>query len=180
MIDPRIDAAFRSFAADRKYGAAMLERWSRLVANDAAAIFGIIEDLRPSENQLRDLWDWIEEIGARDHLSPAQVLASEPVAAARRRGAGRNDTLRLLKSALRRQRFPQLTAAEDQVAALIGTLGLPRHVRIIVPEHLEGDTVRVEITVASAAALQAAADALGAAARRPACEQLFLLLGAAE
>jgi hypothetical protein len=180
MIAPAVDAAFRTFAAERKYGATTLERWACLQADDAAAILGLVQELRPSENQLRDLWDWIEEIAARDRVAPAQVLASAPVTAARRRDVGRNDKLRLLKTALRRLRFPQLTAAEDRIADLIATLGLPRHVRVVVPEQLEGDSVRIEITAASAATLRAAADALGTAARSPACAQLFALLAEAE
>ena len=179
MIDSTLDTMFRAFAADRRYGEATLERWSRLEPDDAAALLGLVQELRPSEHQLRDLWDWVEEIAAREHLRLAQVLALAPVASARQRDIGRNDKLKQLKGALRRLRFPQLSTAEDQLAMLIQALQLPRHVRLIVPEFLEGDTVRVEITVNSVAALQAAADALRAAAANPACEQLFAVLAEA-
>jgi ribonuclease D len=179
MTDSSIDTTFRNFAAERRYGHATLDRWSQLGPDDAAALLGLVQELRPSENQLRDLWDWIEEIAARDHLPLAQVLAAEPVTAARRRDVGRNDKLKLLKGALRRQRLPQLSAAEDQLALLIRALALPRHVRVVVPEFLEGDTVRVEITADSATALQAAADALRTAAASAACEQLFAVLAEA-
>ena len=174
------DAAFRTFAADRKYSMATLERWSRLGADDAAAVLCLVQELRPSENQLRDLWNWIEEIAAREQLTLAQVLALAPVAAARRRDVGRNDKLTRLKGALRRQRFPQLVAAEEQLAAHIRALALPRHVRIILPEFLEGDAVCVEITADSAATLRAAAEALCTAAASPTCEQLFARLAEAE
>ena len=176
MTDPTTDATFRAFATDRKYSPATLERWSRLEPDDAAAVLGLAQELRPSENQLRDLWSWIEEIAARDHLTLAQVLATQLITAARRRDLGRNDKLKVLKGALRRLCFPHLSAAEDQIAELIRALALPRHVRVIVPEFLEGDTVRVEITAGSAATLRAAAEALHTAAASRACEQLFAVL----
>jgi ParB family transcriptional regulator, chromosome partitioning protein len=180
MMDPTTDTAFRSFAADRKYSQATIERWSHLGSEDAAAVLRLIEELRPSENQLRDLWTWIEEIGARDRVTVAQVLVLETLTAARRRDVGRNDKLKLLKGALRRVRFPQLTAAEDRLAALIRELALPRQVRVVVPECLEGDTIRLEITADNAATLRAAVEALRTAVAAPACEQLFAVLGHAE
>ena len=158
----------------------MLERWQRLGEDDAAALLHLAQELRPSENQLRDLWDWIDDIAARDGVPPAHVLAAEPVASLWRRHLGRNDKLKLLKGSLRRLRFPQLTAAEEKLAALIKTLGLPRHVRLTLPEFLEGDTLRIEITADSTAALRTAAEALRAAAATAACDQLFALLAEAE
>jgi len=179
-MDSTIDATFRTFAAERRYSPATIERWARLAATDASALLGLVEELRPSENQLRDLWTWMEEIAARDRRTLADVLAAAPIMAARRAASGRNDRLRLLKGALRRERFPQLSAAEDQLATLIRALELPRHVRLITPEYLEGDTLRIEITANSAATLRAAAAALLAAAATPACAQLFAVLAGAE
>jgi len=180
MIDPSIDTTFRSLAADRRYGSATLERWAALAPDDAAALLQLVRDLRPSENQLRDLWNWIDEIARRDQRTPAAVLTSEFAAKAWRRPLGRNDRLKLIKNALRRLRFPQLSAAEERLATLIGALGLPRQVRVVLPEFLEGDSVRIEITADSVTSLHAAATALSTAATTPACEQLFALLAEAE
>jgi len=180
MIDPTIDSTFRALAVDRRYGPAILERWSRLASSDATEILRLAEELRPSENQLRDLWNWIDEIAARDHSTPDKVLAAPPVASVWRRHLGRNDRLKLIKGALRRLRFPELSATEERLAGLIATLGLPRHVRVVVPEFLEGDTLRVEITADSPAALRAAANALHTAAATATCDQLFALLAEAE
>jgi ribonuclease D len=179
MIDSSLDASVRSFAAERKYGHATLQRWSRLGPDDAGALLALAQELRPSENQLRDLWDWTEEIAARDHLGLAQVLAAEPVTAARRRAVSRNDKLKLVKGALRRRRFPQLAAAEERLAALVRELALPPSIRVTFPEFLEGDAVRVEITADSAAAFRRAAEALQAASATPACEQIFAVLAEA-
>jgi hypothetical protein len=97
----------------------------------------------------------------------------------RRRHLGRNDKLKLIKAALQRRRFPQLAAAEDHLAALVRALALPDTVRVTLPEHLEGDEIRVEIVVRDAGALQHAATALLAAAHAPACAALFEALGEA-
>jgi len=176
MTEASSTAALCAFAAARRYSGDTLNRCARLNGEDSGALLGLLQELRPSENQLRDLWNWIEEIASRDHISLAHVLASEKVAAARRRDLGRNDKLKLLKDTLRRQRFPQLAAAEDQLAGLIRELALPRHVRVTLPAFLEGDAVHVDITADTAAALRTAAEALHAAAASPACERLFALL----
>jgi hypothetical protein len=179
MIDAVAAAAIRAFATERKYHQATIERWLQLTPTDATALFELARELRLGEHQLGDLWDWAEEIGARDGLPLARVLAVEAMVAARRHGLSRNDTLRRVKEALRRLRFPQLAALEDRLAALIRTLALPRNMRVSLPEFLEGDEVRVEITADSAAALRAAAARLLDATNSSACEDLFALLGEA-
>jgi hypothetical protein len=136
----------------------------------------LAQELRPSENQFRDLWDWAGEIAQRDRISLSVTFASAPLLAVRRRRVSRNDKLKLLKAALRRLRFPQLAGVEDRLAALVRELGLPANIRIILPEFLEGDTIRVEITAGSTAALQAAAERLLAAAGSAACTAIFELL----
>jgi ribonuclease D len=179
MRDDSADAAFRVYAAQRKFSDTTVERWQRLDAADAAALSGLTHDLRLGENQLRDLWQWAEEIAERDKISIATVLETEPVITLRRRKLGRNDKLKLIKTALQRRRFPQLAAAEDRLAALVRTLALPRTIRVVLPEHLEGEEVRVEIVVRDAAALRQAAAQLLAAANTPACAALFDALGEA-
>jgi len=179
MNDSDLQAGIQAYATARAYGAATTARWLRLAQPDAAALLQLASELRLGEHQLRDLWDWAEEIAAREGLSLSQVLAVEPIAAARARRLGRNDKLKAIKAALRRLRLPQLAALEDRLADLIRTLELPRHVRVNLPAHLEGDQVHIEITAADAAAWRAAAAALMAAADTPACRELFRLLGEA-
>lgn len=179
MTDSDVQAAIRAFAGARMYSPATTERWLRLAPHDGDALLQLARELRVGENQLRDLWNWAEEIGERDRLTLSQVFASEPIAAARARELGRNDKLKLIKAALRRVRFPQLTAVEDRLAELVRTLHLPRNVRVTLPEHLEGDQVRIEIVAHTIGAWRTAAAALLAAADTPAGAELFALLGEA-
>ena len=179
MTATDLRVAVRAYGAERHYGAATLERWVALGAGDAAALLDLAQDLRLGENQLRDLWGWASDVGVRQQISLAAVLALDAVAAARRQPLGRNDRLRLVKSALRRLRYPQLSAVEDRMAELVRTLDLPRDVRVILPDFLEGDAVRIEIVATDPDSLRTAAERLARAADTPACRELFALLGEA-
>lgn len=174
MIDAHVEKAIRAYVAERGFHPTTLERWLELAPADAAALWELTRELRLGENQARDLWEWAEEIAARDQTSVAVVLA-DAIAAAGGKG-GRNERLKAIKSALRRLRFPALVAAEDRIATLVRALDLTRDVRLTVPEHLEGDEIRVEIVARDAAGLRAAADDLVRAASTSACEEIFDLL----
>lgn len=176
MRDPAGEDAFRAFAAERAYSAATIERWRQLASADATALLALAQELRLGENQLRDLWEWAEEIAAREGLALRDVLTAPTITAARNRSLSRNDKVKLIKGALRRLRFPQLVALEDRLATLVRTLGLPKNVRLILPDFLEGDAVRIEVAAADTAALRAAGAALLRAADSGACAEIFRLL----
>lgn len=160
-------------AAERRYGPATVARWDRLDAGDARALLALAVDLRPSENQLRDLWEWAADIAMRDGMSLAAVLEHESICAVRRRPLSRSEKLNLVKRALRRLRFPQLTAAEAALTEHARALNLPRAVRIAFPDLLDGDDVRVSFTARNPEEWAALARALLAAAADPRCAALF-------
>ncbi len=175
MAVPHLEEIAR-FASERRYRPATVERWLRLDATDAKALFGLASELRLGENQLRDLWEWAAEIAARDGSSIASVFASEAITSSRLRDAGRNDKLKSIKEALRRLRFPQLAAVERRLNELIGTLDLPRGMRAALPAFLEGDTVRFEFEAGSPARLKEVAEALERIAGSDAFAQIVRLL----
>jgi hypothetical protein len=165
-----------TFAGERRYRQAIIERWLQLDDIDAAAIMALAGELRLGENQLRDLWEWADEIARRDRLSLAEVFGSTDIVAALRRKVGRQDQLKLVKAALRRRRFPNLSTTEDQLAQLVRALKLPNNISIELPEFLEGDGVQVHLRAANPVALRQAAAALLTAAESPTCTELFHLL----
>ena len=179
MSDSEVQTAIRVYTGARKYSAATADRWCGLDAGDGGALLQLATDLQLGENQLRDVWDWAEEIAERDGVALHHVLATAPIMAVRARKLGRNDKLKAIKAALRRLRFPQLADVEDRLADIVRSMELPRTVRVALPEHLEGDQVRIEIIATSEAAWRSAAAALLTAAESPACMQLFALLGEA-
>ena len=135
--------------------------------------------MRLSDNQLRDVWQWAEEIAQRDQRSLAEVLGAPALAALLARSVGRSDKVKLLKSELRRLRFPELAASELRAAALVVALALPRHVRTTLPTNLNADAIEFTVLATSPASLRAGAAALLACAARSECAQLFELLGEA-
>lgn len=164
---------------DRPLSPATTVRWMTLPERDGLALADLAEELRLGDNQLRALWDWAEDIAARDGTDLAAVLDEEMVRAARAADVSRNDRLRRVREALRRRRFPQLVATEDRLRDLLNRLALPRDVRATLPSALEGDAVRFEFEVRSAGRLRELGLALVQAAETESCEEIFRQLGEA-
>jgi hypothetical protein len=169
MTTAALDDAIRNFAAERHYAAKTVDRWLHLAPADRKALLDLARELRLGEHQLGDLWEWAEEIALRDGTSIAAVLDDALLRTAGRQQLGRNDRLKLVKEALRRLRFPELSATQERLASLVRALNLPANVRVVLPAHLEGDAIRVEIAASSPGALQVAAERLHAAAASPEC-----------
>jgi len=180
MPDTDWSEQVRAFAAERRLRPTCIDRWLALSATDGSALLTLASELRLGENQLRDLWEWAEEIALRDASTLAAVLESEPLRSVRGSRLGRADALKAFKAALRRLRFPEMAAQERRIAALVDRLGLPAGVRVQWPEFLEGDSLRVVIDARGAGALRAAAYALGEAAQRAECAEIFSLLDGAK
>jgi hypothetical protein len=167
----------RAYAAGKHFGAATVERW---LAHDGAgrdALLALAERLRLGENQFRDVLDTAEDVAARAGSSVAAVLGGADVSAALGADLGRNDAIKAVKQALRRLRFPQLSAAEERLQSLIGGLGLPAGATLEVPPNLEGRELRVTLRGRSAAELRTRAAGLAAALGRPEVDEIFAVLG---
>jgi hypothetical protein len=167
----------RAYAAEKRFGAALLERWLAQPPVDRDALLALAAQLRLGENQLRDVLDDLIAIGARRGCGPAAVLACGEVHAVLARRLGRNEAIRALKQALRRLRYPQLSAVEQALAERVKALRLPSGVRVDLPENLEGEHIAVTLRARSAAELRAQADAVAAALRAGTVDELFALLG---
>lgn len=170
------DPTVATLAAERRYGAATVARWQQLPAPDAHALATLVAELRPSENQLRDLWEWAADVATRDGLSLAHVLEHDSLRTVRQRPLARAEKLKLVKGALRRLRYPRLATTETALAAHVRALGLPRTVRVEFPEFLEGDDVRITFVARSTTDWAHIAQALLTAATDPRCAALFELL----
>lgn len=171
------ESAIRAYAAEKRVGAALLERWLSLAESDREAVLDLAGELRLGENQLRDVLDDLGAIAARQGSSAAAVLAGAELQAVRARRLGRNEAVRAVKLALRRLRYPQLSAAEQRLAEQVKALRLPAGVRVELPENLEGEHIAVVLRGRSAAELRAQADALSAVLRGAPLEEMFDLLG---
>ena len=175
-MNESLEQEIRAYTGERGFHADTVERWIGLDDDGAAALWELTRELRLGENQLRDLWNWSEEIAARDRTTLAAVIGAAPLRAARRGAGGRNERLKAFKTGLHRLRFPRLVETTDRIAELIAGLELPAGVRLSVPDLLEGDEVRAEIVARDPAVLASAARKLAEAAATPACEKIFELL----
>jgi hypothetical protein len=171
------DDAVRAYAAGKHFGAASLERW---LAHDEAgrlALLAVAERLRLGENQLRDVLEAAEDVAARQGSSLAAVLTGKEVSTALGAEVGRNEAIKGVKNALRRLRYPQLSAAEGRLKGLIGKLGLPAGVSAEAPPNLEGENLTVTLRARSAAELRARAAGVVGALNGPEVDEIFAILG---
>lgn len=180
MSETSVYDRVRAYAAERRFRAATIERWTTLAAADAEALLDLAERLRLGENQLRDLWAWLEEVALREGESLASVLANGSLRDAFGFGLGRSDQHKRFKAALRRLRYPGLAAQEARIRALVEELGLPASVRVEIPDFLEGDHVTLSVDVRNAESWRRVAESLAAAAERPECTAIFRLLDGGE
>jgi hypothetical protein len=168
------DAAMREYAKIRGFHPITLERWTRWEEADGEALRELAVDLKASENHLRDIMDWLEEISLREHTKIYELLARPEIVTVRTHPRlGRADKLKRIKEQLRRWRFPRLAATEDSLAACIKALQLPRAIRLSAPPGLEGGRLRAEFEVGTAADLYELSGRLRDAAASEAMTQIF-------
>src|SRR5262249_27178588 len=141
MVDT--ESAVRAYAAARQFASVTLERWLAQPAEDRAALLDLADRLRLGENQFRDAFDDLVAICARRGCGIAEVLRADELRTVLARQLGRNEAVKAVKSVLRRLRYPQLTAAEQRLAALGKSLRLPAGVSIEWPHHLAGQHIPI-------------------------------------
>ena len=133
--------------------------------------------LKVSENHLRDLMDWLEEISLRDGQSIHAILTSKAIDdSATDPRLGRADRLKRIKEQIRRLRFPRLAETEDSIRAKIQELKLHPEIRMTVPPGLEGGQLRVEFSAANHAELKQLARKFTEATDKTSMPEIFDLL----
>jgi len=173
MSDERI----REYAQEKGFHPVTLQRWLGWGAPDRHVFLDLAVATRASENHLRDLMDWLEEISLRDHVTITNILAENGIAKiVTDPRLGRADKLKRVKQQIRRLRFPRLSAIEDSIQAHIRELKLKAPVRLSVPAGLEGAKLYVEFEASTQAELLAAVRELAEAARHSSMDKIFALL----
>lgn len=172
------ESAFRSFAESKGFHAQTLSRWLSWLEADRAALAKLALDLRISENHLRDLMDWGEEIALRDGIALAEIFAGKVVDdIATDPRLGRADKVKRIKECVRRLRFPRLTRTEDELLVKIRALKLQPEIRVTVPPGLESGRLQIEFSVTNQQDFKRLADKLAAAAESSVTGDIFMLLG---
>jgi hypothetical protein len=140
-----ISAELIAYAQEKRLTAQTRQRWLSWPEGAQVVFLPAVKELQLNENQLRDFLDWLEEITARDGNTVSEVLAHPEVRRALEAKLSRNDKLKVVKSVLRKIRYPRLSRLEDELRAAVKALDLGDRVRISFPPALEGDEVTLEI-----------------------------------
>ena len=170
-------SAVRDYAESKGFRAQTLERWLGWAPADRDLLTHIATGLRISENHLRDLMDWLEEISLRDRMPIHDILAQRVIESIYTDPRlGRADKLKRIKEQVRRWRFPRLAALEETLRAKLKTLDLPKEIKISVPPGLEGGGLSVAFSATNAAEWQELTSRLAATAGSESVAEIFALL----
>lgn len=172
-----MEPEIRAYGIAKGFHPQTIRRWLNWAPADGSALERIALPLKISENHLRDLMDWLEEIALRDGVSIHSILASKNLADIETDPRlGRADKLKRIKDQIRRLRFPRLAASEDAILVKIQALKLGPEVRLSVPPGLEGGTLRVEFAASNQEDLKRLTEKLRQAVERNCMEDIFKLL----
>jgi hypothetical protein len=165
------------YAKARGFHPQTLARLSTWDPPASAALERLALALKISENHLRDLMDWLEEIALRDHRNIEAILADKIVTDIETDPRlGRADKLKRVKEEIRRRRFPRLARIENELRARISELKLQPEIALSAPPGLEGGKLRVEFQVSSQQELRRSVARLADAAEKEAISEVFALL----
>jgi len=165
------------YARSKGFHQATITRLASLAQQDQQALMVIVATLRASENHVRDLLDWLQEIALRDGIEIKDVLSKEAVAGILTDPRlGRNDKLKRLKDEVRKVRFPRLSQVETEIAKRIQALKLKPQAQVTVPAGLEGGFLTVQLKARSRQELQQLSADLAQAVERNEVKEIFELL----
>ena len=171
------ETEIRAYAASKGFHPQTVERWLSWDAADGGALERLALPLKISENHLRDLMDWLEEVALRDSVSIQAVLSTKAVDnIATDPRLGRADKLKRIKEHIRRLRYPRLAETEDAIRVKIQELKLHPEIRLSVAPGLEGGNLRVEFAAANYDELKRLAEKLHQAAEKKLPAEIFDLL----
>jgi hypothetical protein len=171
------ETEIRAYATSKGFHPQTLERWLSWNAADGGALERLAFALKISENHLRDLMDWLEEVALRDGVSVQAVLNAKIVDdIATDPRLGRADKLKRIKEHVRRLRFPRLAETEDSIRAKIRELKLAPEIRLNVAPGLEGGNLHVEFSADNYDEFKHLAEKLKQAAEKSTPVEIFALL----
>jgi len=156
-------------------GALIVDRAATWTEAERGTLAEVVTTLHPSPRHLTDIFDWLDDIAARDGVRPAAVLADRALQGVLRAGGSAPDRLKRWKETLRRLRYPRLVARERAVAELVRSMHVAG-VDVEPPVDLEGGAVTLTIRASSVAELTDALERLRARVADGSVARLFALV----
>ena len=172
-----LESEIRAYAREKGFHPQTLQRWLAWSAKDKASLRDLVDALKPSENHLRDMMDWLEEIALRDRRAISEILSSKTIEDLKtdpRRG--RADRLKQIKEQIRRLRYPRLAATEGEIRKRIQSLKLHPEIHLSVPTGLEGGRLQIEFAAASVGEFREQVEKLSKGAEVREAAEIFALL----
>src|SRR5258705_8775144 len=110
------ESDIRAYAQERGFHRQTLERWLGWEPKDRAALQDLAVSLKASENHLRDMMDWLEEIALRDHVGIGDILAAKKIERLKTTPPpARPDRSNKTKKHPPRRRYPPLSPPEKEI-----------------------------------------------------------------
>jgi hypothetical protein len=149
----------------------------RQAASDRQVLLELFITMRLGRNRAQEFASLIEDICRRDSCRVSacfQSLGVDDILADPQ--PSRPQKVERVRQALRRSRYPQLSAYEQQFHATVRELRLPSQIHLQPPPYFEGQHYRVSFTFNSRQELLQVAQSLAHAAANNAVDDLLLLL----
>lgn len=172
-----MESAICDYAKTKGLHRQTLDRWLAWERSDRDALGEIAVGLKMSENHLRDMMDWLEEISLRDGSRIQEILTRPAIVSSKTDPRlGRADKLKRIKEQVWRWRFPRLAAVEESIRNKIQAIRLPPEIRMHVSPGLEGGKLQVNLSAGSVTEFERLAHSLGDAATTVVVAQIFDLM----
>ncbi|HKV54601.1 MAG TPA: hypothetical protein VJN94_08135 [Candidatus Binataceae bacterium] len=178
MIHDELERAIRAWADARALPDACVARWLALEPAARARLFELAERLKFRTGQFITAFTLLEEIGVREGVPIASILAREPVRRVIDAAGSGPGKARALIDALRVMRYPRLHQAAERLGAEVAALEMPRGIKVVLPRELASDDVRIELVARGGAEMRRLIEALGAKAA--ALARIAEMLGGAD
>ncbi len=167
----------KPYLAEHALPLSLLELLTTLAPEDRRAAFGLISVLNINLNKLRELLTFAEEIALREGCAMRDVLtnaAITEIVAHEKLSAPQK--IEAIRDWLRKQRFPRLTALEQEYAAALKRLKSPKGVQLTTDRSFEDDTMTATFRFSTPEQLATIAENLAQLARQPELKTLLSLI----
>ena len=171
-------AAISAWAAEHHIPQAAAERWTALGETDALAILTAARELHLRTGQLLSALEMLADIGVREGIGAAAILARPELRAALAGRGSRPERARAFIDKLRELRYPRLSQTRSRLEAAVAAMRLPRGLAIVLPKDLSSDEVMIRLTVRNPAELDNLLAALHG--RKEELNALFAALGGSD